>query len=607
MTQRSQEDSRGGRGAWRSVASFALQIVLTVVVTAFIVKRVGFGLTELQALDIGAWTPRWGVFALSCAILLAGYLVSAALWGLMVKDLGGPWLGLTVVVPVYLVANLGRYVPGKLWQLAGLAVLALRRGVPARVSTAAAALGQAIALGAAALVGSSALLGWGGSPGGWWSVVSVAIVAGVLAVALVPPLQRRAIRLWFGLAGESGASPEPGVATTLRWLALYTLNWMVYAGSFWVLVRSLDLPGSPLQVGPAFAAAYLLGYVALFAPAGMGVREGFLIVFLSPTMGASAAGVVSLVARLWTTGVEVIPALALWMGSLLFAERSSATSEETAVSKEGREGRRPPAGLPVPLEIRIVRPPAERPPPAPGKAGERYLVIVPTYNERENLPGLIPMVLDEDPRLEVLVVDDNSPDATGELAEELARLEPRLHVLRRSGKAGLGPAYLAGFHWALERDYRLVVEMDADLSHHPDNLQSFIEHAEDHDVVIGSRYVGGRVTVVNWPMSRLLISFFGSRYARLVTGVPVRDLTGGYNCWRREVLEAIDLSRVASNGYMFQIELKFRAWRRGFRIVEIPIVFTERREGTSKMSKKIVREAVWKVWKLRLMDLLGRL
>ena len=281
-------------------------------------------------------------------------------------------------------------------------------------------------------------------------------------------------------------------------------------------------------------------------------------------------------------------------------------SEPSPPAGSPRSGR-PPPDLPVPLEVRIVPPHEGQPVPFPERTGERYLVIVPTYNERESLPRLLPLVLAKDPRIEVLVVDDGSPDGTGELATEMARSEPRVHVLRRTDKQGLGPAYLAGFRWGLERGYDLLVEMDADLSHHPDNLPTFIEKAHEYDVVIGSRYVGGRVTVVNWPMSRLLISYFGSWYARSITGVPVRDLTGGYNCWRRSVLGALDLSRVQSNGYMFQIELKFRAWRKGFRVVEIPIVFTERREGTSKMSKKIVREAVWKVWKLRLMDGLGRL
>jgi dolichol-phosphate mannosyltransferase len=266
-----------------------------------------------------------------------------------------------------------------------------------------------------------------------------------------------------------------------------------------------------------------------------------------------------------------------------------------------------PKELPVPIEFRILTGSGEHQIPYPDRMGERYLVIVPTYNERENIPRLVPLVLAEDPRIEVLIVDDHSPDGTGELAAELARAEPRLHVLGRPGKEGLGAAYLAGFRWGLERGYDLLIEMDADLSHHPDNLPALVETAHEYDVVIGSRYVGGRVTVVNWPMSRLLISYFGSWYARVITGVPVRDLTGGFNCWRRSVLEALDLSRVHSNGYMFQIELKFRAWRKGFRVIEVPVVFTERREGESKMSKKIVREAVWKVWKLRVLDLMGRL
>ena len=275
---------------------------------------------------------------------------------------------------------------------------------------------------------------------------------------------------------------------------------------------------------------------------------------------------------------------------------------------ERRKRPRPPSyDLPVPVEVRIVPPSREHPIPYPERVDERYLIIIPTYNERENVPRIVPLVLAEDPRIHVLIVDDNSPDGTGELAEGIARDEPRVHVLRRAGKEGLGKAYLAGFAWGLERGYDLLVEMDADLSHHPDNLPSFIEKAHEYDVVIGSRYVGGRITVVNWPMGRLLLSYFGSWYARRITGVPVRDLTGGYNCWRRTVLESFDHSRVTSNGYMFQIELKYRAWRNGFKLIEIPIVFTERREGTSKMSKKIVREAVWKVWKLRFMGLTGRL
>ena len=237
----------------------------------------------------------------------------------------------------------------------------------------------------------------------------------------------------------------------------------------------------------------------------------------------------------------------------------------------------------------------------------RFLVVIPTFNEADNLPRIVPLVLNQDPRIDVLVVDDNSPDGTGDLADDLADELDRVHVLHRSGKQGLGLAYLEAFRWGLDRDYTLFFEMDADFSHEPDALPEFIEKAKEFDVVLGSRYVDGRVTVINWPMSRLLISYFGSRYARIVTGLPVRDTTGGFNCWRREVLEALDFDRIESNGYTFQIELKVRAWRRGFSMIEIPIIFAERDSGESKMSKKIVREAIWKVWKLRFLDLFGRL
>jgi dolichol-phosphate mannosyltransferase len=238
---------------------------------------------------------------------------------------------------------------------------------------------------------------------------------------------------------------------------------------------------------------------------------------------------------------------------------------------------------------------------------DRVLVVIPTYNERDNLPRVAAMVLDIHPGVEILVVDDNSPDGTGLLAAALARDDPRVHALHREGKGGLGGAYIAGFKWGLERGYDLFFEMDADLSHPPERIPAMIQLSQTHPVVVGSRYVGRRVNVVNWPVSRLLISIFGSFYARAITRVPVMDATGGFNCWRREVLEAVSLDRVESNGYAFQIELKLRAWRKGFQPVEIPIVFTERETGDSKMSKRIVLEAVWKVWKLRLLDLLGRL
>jgi dolichol-phosphate mannosyltransferase len=235
------------------------------------------------------------------------------------------------------------------------------------------------------------------------------------------------------------------------------------------------------------------------------------------------------------------------------------------------------------------------------------LVIVPTYNERENIPRLIPEILSRDPRLEVLVVDDNSPDGTGDLVTEMAAEEPRLHVLRRAGKLGLGTAYLDGFRWGLDRSYDCLLEMDADFSHDPAHLPKFLEAIESYDVVLGSRYLHGRVTVVNWPISRLLLSYFANVYARWVTGLPLADATGGFKCFRHEVLQAIALDRVESNGYAFQIEMSFRAWKKGFRLGEIPIMFVDRDVGESKMSKKIVREAVWRVWRLRWLSISGKL
>lgn len=235
------------------------------------------------------------------------------------------------------------------------------------------------------------------------------------------------------------------------------------------------------------------------------------------------------------------------------------------------------------------------------------LVIVPTYNERENIVRLIDTVLVQDPRLEILVVDDGSPDGTADLVDDEMTRNPRLHILKRPRKMGLGTAYIAGFRWALERpQYEYVFEMDADFSHDPAHLPQFLRAVEDTDLVLGSRYREGKVTVVNWPIKRLLLSYFANVYARMVTGLPVWDATGGFKCFRRKVLEAIDLSDVRSNGYAFQIEMSFRAWKRRFRIVEIPIVFTDRTEGQSKMSKSIVREAIWMVWRLRFWSMRGR-
>jgi dolichol-phosphate mannosyltransferase len=242
-----------------------------------------------------------------------------------------------------------------------------------------------------------------------------------------------------------------------------------------------------------------------------------------------------------------------------------------------------------------------------GGVAERALVIIPTYNEAANIVQIVPRVLEQDPRLEVLIVDDHSPDGTGAAADRLAAENPRVHVLHREGKQGLGKAYVAGFRWALERDYAYVFEMDADFSHDPKHLPAFLAAIQEADLVLGSRYLNRRATVVNWPMTRLLLSYGANIYARWVTGLKLYDATGGFKCFRRRVLEAVDLRAVHSNGYSFQIEMSFRAWRLGFKIKEIPIVFVDRADGTSKMSGAIVREAVWMVWRLRLQALLGRL
>lgn len=237
---------------------------------------------------------------------------------------------------------------------------------------------------------------------------------------------------------------------------------------------------------------------------------------------------------------------------------------------------------------------------------ELTLVVMPTYNERENIGAIVPLVLGQGPDVHVLIVDDNSPDGTGAIADEMVAGDPRVHVLHREGKLGLGTAYVAGFKWALERGYEYIFEMDSDFSHNPDHIPEFLEAAQNHDLVLGSRYLRG-VTVINWPMSRLLLSYFANIYARVVTGLPFTDTTGGFKCYHRKVLEGIDLDAIRSEGYSFQIETSFRAWRKGFSIGEIKILFTDRTDGTSKMSGKIVREAVWRVWKLRFMRILRRL
>jgi len=233
---------------------------------------------------------------------------------------------------------------------------------------------------------------------------------------------------------------------------------------------------------------------------------------------------------------------------------------------------------------------------------KRCLVIIPTFNEADNLPRLLPTILNLGSHFNILIVDDNSPDGTAKLVKEMQKTEQRIHLIERPGKMGLGTAYVAGFKFALANGFDYIFEMDADFSHDPAELPRLLAKAEEYDLVIGSRYIEG-VNVVNWPMKRLLLSYFANIYTRVITGMPVRDATGGFKCFRRKVLESIDLDAIHSNGYSFQIEMSFKSWRKGFRVCEIPIVFVDRRIGVSKMSKKIVYEAVWMVWRLKLRSL----
>jgi dolichol-phosphate mannosyltransferase len=233
------------------------------------------------------------------------------------------------------------------------------------------------------------------------------------------------------------------------------------------------------------------------------------------------------------------------------------------------------------------------------------LVIVPTYNERENLAPLVQRVLALPVAVDLLVVDDNSPDGTGELADNLARQHPQVHVLHRPGKAGLGRAYCTGFAWALDEKFEFILEMDGDLSHSPEDIPAFSKAAQGADLVLGSRYCNG-IRVINWPLRRLMLSLSAAKYVQIITGMPFTDPTGGFKCFRRGTLQSVDLDAVHSSGYSFQIEMTHKVWRRGLKIVEIPIIFTDRFQGTSKMSPRIVREALWITWKMLFQNRLRR-
>lgn len=235
---------------------------------------------------------------------------------------------------------------------------------------------------------------------------------------------------------------------------------------------------------------------------------------------------------------------------------------------------------------------------------EKSLIIIPTFNELDNIRKMIPDILGRYDNVDILIVDDGSPDGTGVFVEQLTRESNRIKLIKRPGKMGLGTAYIAGFKYALQNGYDYIFEMDADFSHDPKEIGNFLDAIKNNDLVLGSRYKTG-VNVINWPMQRLMLSYFANTYTRFVTGLPVRDATGGFKCFRRKVLESIDLDSIKSNGYAFQIEMTFKAYKKGFKIIEIPIIFTDRFHGTSKMSKKIVREAVLMVWKLRIRNTFG--
>ncbi len=236
----------------------------------------------------------------------------------------------------------------------------------------------------------------------------------------------------------------------------------------------------------------------------------------------------------------------------------------------------------------------------------KALLIIPTYNEMENIQRLLDILLKGNQDLEILVLDDNSPDGTARVVKEMMEQETRIHLIERPGKMGLGSAYVTGFKYALQKDFEFIMEMDADFSHNPDDVPRLLEAAQKCDLVIGSRYSNG-VNIINWPFKRLLISYFASKYVRIITSMPIKDPTGGFKCFRRKVLESINLDKILSDGYAFQIEMNFRAWAKGFRIKEVPIVFTERINGVSKMSRNIVWEAAWMVWHLQIRKMLGSL
>ena len=326
-------------GILKDVAIRLGQLVATVVVTWFVAERAGLGVEELRRLDLSTWTLDVLLLAASCATLLGGYFLSAWLWGRIVQGLGGRRMAATESVPLYMVANLGRYVPGKVWQIAALATMAARRGVPPATATAAAVLLQGVALASAFFVGLGAL--WALADGASWRWVVPGGVVAVIALGLAPPVFRTATGLWFRITNTDDP-PALAVGDAVVWLVLGLANWLLYASAFWILVVGLGLDAAFFATASAFAAAYVLGYLAFFAPAGVGVREASLLALLSPQLGAGTAGAVAVIARVWTTGVEVVPAAAFWArGQLGAGPRASAdTSAAPAIGAGEEDGGR---------------------------------------------------------------------------------------------------------------------------------------------------------------------------------------------------------------------------------------------------------------------------
>ena len=331
-----------GGGLLKTLAVRLAQVAATVVVTWFVADRAGLTLAELRAVDFGIWSPDWPLFGLSCAVLFAGYVLSSHLWGRIVHGLGGRRLGAGRSVPLYMIANLGRYVPGKIWQIAALATLARQNGIAASTATAAAVLLQGMALGAAALVGAGTL--WTLAEGAPWRWVVPAAVLSVALLGLTPPVFGFLSSSWFRLS-RTPDPPSLAPGDAVGWMVLALVNWAVYAGAFWMMVRGLGVEAGLLTAASAFAAAYVAGYVAIFAPAGIGVREASLVAFLSPQLGPGTAGAVALVARVWTTAVEVVPASIFWGRYLAHpvqdseAGPSGTSTPGQAEEPSGREGR----------------------------------------------------------------------------------------------------------------------------------------------------------------------------------------------------------------------------------------------------------------------------